>query len=192
MIPLCHKTSMLMVRRSRQAAEKCWHLDGITGARAVLGPRGWGRWVPSPSHEGCHCHCHEGCHCHAAPWRQSHRCTPTLSVHGIDLQPTAMLPLVTPMSKDPCNNTRQWGACTHQNNLCWNKSSKWIPAKSPFFSYSAANVYTICKQCTKGSRMRRTFLGRISSQKERLGIGTSCPGKWWVLYPWRCLRKGKK
>lgn len=80
MIPLCHKTSMLIVRCSHRAAEQCWHLDGITGARAVLGPWGWGRWVPTPNREGCHCHCHESCHCHTAPWRQSHCCTPTLSL----------------------------------------------------------------------------------------------------------------
>jgi len=29
------------------------------------------------------------------------------------------------------------------------------------------------------------LLGRIYSQKEWLGIGTGCPGKWWNHHPWR-------
>ena len=33
------------------------------------------------------------------------------------------------------------------------------------------------------------ILGRVFSQKEKSGIGTGCPGKWWSHCPCRCVRK---
>lgn len=41
MIPLCHKTSMLMVKCSRRAEELCRHLDGITELQRCA--QEWGR-----------------------------------------------------------------------------------------------------------------------------------------------------
>ena len=38
--------------------------------------------------------------------------------------------------------------------------------------------------CTRGNWL----LGRISSQKEWLGIGMDSLGKWWSPHPWRYLR----
>ena len=40
--------------------------------------------------------------------------------------------------------------------------------------------------CTRGGSV--WILGRISSQKERWGSGTSCPGRWWSHCPWKCSR----
>ena len=30
------------------------------------------------------------------------------------------------------------------------------------------------------------MLGEVSSQKERRGTGTGCPGRWWSHHPWKC------
>ena len=44
----------------------------------------------------------------------------------------------------------------------------------------------MASSCARGGS--DCVLGKISSQKERSGTGTSCPGWWWSHRPWRCSK----
>ena len=58
---------------------------------------------------------------------------------------------------------------------------------SLFYQVTEIGQEAMASSCTTGGS--GWILGRVFSQKEKSGIGTGCPGKWWSHYPWTCLRK---
>jgi len=50
-------------------------------------------------------------------------------------------------------------------------------------NYLAIGREAMASSCVRGGL--GWILGKISLQKERSGIGTGCPGRWWCHHPWR-------